>query len=508
MSNSYLIGIDCGSTMIKAALLDCDGREIGVAGRKIDIVHPMPGWTENNMNALWDNVCAVVSEVLKTSAINPHDVACVTCTGHGNGLFLADANGNPVRAGIGSSDSRARRYIEQWTSDNVLDKLRPKTMQAIWAAQPNALLRWLIDNEPETIKRTTYLFMVKDYIRFRLTGEAYMELSDMSATSLIDVGTGEYDDSILDAWGLLDTKRIMPPLRRSHDICGKITADAAKRTGLCEGTPVAGGMFDIDACGLAVGMTDETRFCVVAGTWGNNQYISKTPVISPNVFMTTRYSIDGYYLMLEGSATSAGNIDWFMNQFYIGEQDGKQSDDTNKLFSQLEAEILATKPEENGILFLPFLYGGPVDLDAKGTLIGLEIRHTRGDMMRAVLEGIVFGHRWHAQRLFSFRDKPSTIRLTGGGRKSEHWSRLFADVFQIPVEIPHGTELGCLGAAICGAVAVGIYDSYEQACNKMVVIDKTYQPRPELGDIYERKFNRYMELLETLQPAWGKLFGG
>ena len=401
---TYLLGIDCGSTMVKAAVFDAKGKEHAVASRKVKHIYLHPGWTENDMNALWNGVCEVIREVLERSGIVPKQIASVTCTGHGNGLYLVTNDGTPARNGIISSDARAREYIEKWTRENVLDRILPKTMQSLWPAQPNALLRWLIDHEPETLARTRWLFMVKDYVRYRLTGEAYMELTDMSGTSLIDVGKACYDDEVLEAWGLLDWKHIMPPLRRSAAICGTITPKTAQLTGLLEGTPVAGGMFDIDACGLAVGMTDESIFCMIAGTWGNNQFISKTPVADPDMFMTSCYSIDGYYLMLEGSATSAANLEWFVSQFFQSDREllelRKSSESIYDYCGKLVAQ---TKPDESTILFLPYLFGGPVSLDAKGVLFGLDGRQTRSQVLRAVLEGIIFGHRWHVERLMRFR---------------------------------------------------------------------------------------------------------
>ncbi|MDR0870811.1 MAG: carbohydrate kinase [Planctomycetaceae bacterium] len=500
-----LIGIDCGSTMVKAALFDRRGTELAVAGRKIEHLYPHPGWTENNMNAVWRSVCECLAEITRQAAVRTDGVRCITCTGHGNGLYLVDENGEPVRNGIISSDSRARKYIEEWGVSrdglpSAAGKILPKTMQSLWAAQPNALLRWLLDKEPETMKKVKHLFMLKDYIRFKLTGETYMELSDMSATSLMNVGTGEYDDEVLATWGLLDWKRIMPPLKRSADICGK----AVSRDGLpsvLAGVPVAGGMFDIDACGLAVGMTDETKFCMVAGTWGNNQFISKTPVVDRDMFMTSCYSIDGYYLMLEGSATSASNLEWFVREF-ISEPQPSNCASVYELCNQLVAE---TKPDSTGIVFLPYLYGSPVDLDAKACLFGLDGRHSRGQVLRAVYEGAVFGHRWHFERLRRFCEKPETIRLTGGAAASGVWAQMFADVFQIPVEIPAGTELGCLGAAICGAVAVGIYPDYNNACGAMVKIARRYEPNPVLAEVYEQKYRRYRKLLDVLKPAWKEL---
>ena len=502
----YLIGIDCGSTMIKAAVFDSSGKEYAVASRKVEHIYLYPGWTENDMNVLWKGVCEVIREIMDKSEIDPQQIACVTCTGHGNGLYLVAENGSPVRNGIISSDNRARKFIEQWTVEDVLDRILPKTMQSIWAAQPNALLRWLIDNEPETMRNVKWLFMVKDFVRYRLTGEAYMELSDMSGTSLIDVGRATYDDEVLETWGLSDWRHIMPPLRRSADICGTLTAEAAKLTGLTEGIPVAGGMFDIDACGLAVGMTDETRFCMVAGTWGNNQFISKTPVMDRDMFMTSCYSIDGYYLMLEGSATSASNLEWFVSQFFESDRKLLELEGMSRSIYEHCSELVAeTTPTDTNIVFLPFLYGSPVDLDAKACLFGLDGRHTRSHVMRAVFEGIVFGHRWHVERLRRFCHEPKTIRLTGGAANSDIWAQMFSDIFRIPVEIPAGTELGCFGAAIAGAVAVGIHPSFEEACEKMVVIDRRFEPDSRFADIYDQKYGHYKLLLEALAPVWKKL---
>ena len=505
-NQGFLIGVDCGSTMVKAAIFDSLGKEYAVASRKIEHIYLRPGWTENDMDALWRGVCEVLREIIEKSKINPKQIVCVTCTGHGNGLYLVAKDDSPARNGIISSDNRARKYVEQWTEQDVPAKILPKTMQSLWPAQPNALLRWLIDNESETMSKVKWLFMVKDFVRYRLTGEAFMELSDMSGTSLIDVGRADYDDEVLETWGLSDWKHIMPPLRRSGDLCGRVTAVAAKLTGLAEGTPVAGGMFDIDACGLAVGMTDETRFCMVAGTWGNNQFISKTPVVDRDMFMTSCYSIDGYYLMLEGSATSASNLEWFVSQFFESDRKLLEKEGMSKsIYAHCSDLVAETKPADTNIVFLPFLYGNPIDLDAKACLFGLDGRHTRSHVMRAVFEGIVFGHRWHLERLRRFCDEPKTIRLTGGAANSDSWAQMFSDIFQIPVEIPAGTELGCFGAAICGAVAVRIYSSYAEACETMVAIDRRFEPNPEFADIYNKKYGHYKKLLEVLKPVWREL---
>jgi L-xylulokinase len=500
----YLLGIDNGCTMAKAALFTPDGREVAVASRKSDMLDTQPGWAEFDMNQIWANAVEAVREVIEKSGIDPKEVACVACAGHGNGLYLVDGDGKPVRNAIGSADSRAREYIDEWAAEDVLARIRPKTMQAIWPAQPNALLRWLADHEPESIEKARWVLMCKDFVRAQMTGEIAMELTDMSGTSLMNVGTGEYDDEVLEVFGLTSMKEMLPPLCNSADVCGRVTAAAAQTTGLAEGTPVAGGLFDIDACGLASGMIDEEALCMVAGTWGCNQYAAREPVVSESVFMTSCYSIPGYYLMLEGSPTSASNLEWFVEQFFQSEQN-QTIPDGQSIYDLCSNLVAGTKPQDSGIVFLPFLYGSHVSLDGKACFFGLDGWQTRGHMMRAVYEGVVFAHKWHVDRLLQFRTMPASIRLTGGAARSEVWAQLFADIFQVPVEVPDGTELGALGSAICAAVAAGIYPDYEQACAAMVHIGRSYQPNRDLADCYQAKYDRYLRMLDVMEPVWSEM---
>lgn len=502
----YLLAIDNGTTMVKAAVFTTDGKELSAAGRKIEHVYPKPDWCEYDMNQLWDDNAAVIREAIEKAGVNPADIACVTGTGHGNGLYLTDADGIPVRPAIRGSDTRARQYIEDWTEHNTLDKIINKTTQSIWPLQPNGLLRWMQDHEPDVLARAAYFFCVKDYVRMRMTGEAYQEVTDMSGCSLMNVATGEYDDEVLDVWGISDCRRLFPPLKNSADVCGKVTAEAAAKTGLAEGTPVAGGNFDIDSCGLAVGMVDEDHLCMISGTWGNNQYITREPVVSKDVFMTSCYSIPGFYLVLEGSSTSASNLEWMVTEFFQADKELlKNAGDDKNVFELCSELVGSTDPKDSGIVFVPYLYQAPVSLDGKGMFYGLEGRHTRADVIRAVFEGIIFGHYWHVEKLLQFRDMPEVIRFTGGAARSEVWTQMFADIFQTTVEIPEGTELGALGASIVGAVAVGIYDSYESACDAMVNITRTYKPNPELAGVYAKKYARYKKLLEIFDDHWADL---
>jgi L-xylulokinase len=497
----YLLGTDNGCTVAKAALFALDGRQLAVASRKVAQLTPQPGWFEMDMNRSWEATAEAIREVLQKSGVAPRDIAGVASAGHGNGLYLVDQQGRPVRNAISSTDGRAREYVARWLAAGVHRTVLPLTMQCLWAAQPNALLAWLRDHEPQTLKQAVWILMCKDYIRYRLTGRIQAELTDMSGTSLMNVGTGQYDDRVLQAFGLAELRHLLPPLVRSAEVCGQVTPEAAAQTGLAAGTPVAGGMFDIDACSLASGMVDETALTVVAGTWSNHLSIAPTPVVSEDIFMTSCYAMPGWYLMLEGSATSASNLEWFVTEFFPAERElaRQQGGDVFSLVNDL---VAATRPEDPPIVFLPFLYGSNVGPDAQSAFVGLTGWHRRGHVLRAIYEGIVFSHLYHLRRLLKFRPVPQRIRLTGGAARSRVWVQIFADAFQVPVEIPEGAELGALGAALCAGVASGCFKNFPEAVRAMVRYAHTQTPDPARRDLYETKFRRYHEVIAALGQVW------
>ena len=343
----YLVGIDNGGTVSKAAVFTAGGRELAAASRKVEILEPHPGWSERDMDAMWRGTAEAVREAIAKAGVDAAAIACVACTGHGNGLYLIDADGRPVRHAINSMDGRAADIIAEWKSDGVDAKALPKTAQCVWPAQPNALLAWLREHEPQALERAATLLMAKDFTRFMLTGEARMELTDMSGTSLMNVVTGQYDDEVLALFDIPEMRRLLPPLAKSADLCGSVTPAAAALTGLKAGTPVAGGMFDIDACGLASGCVDERQFVMVAGTWGNNQYIARSPLVDRGLFMTSCYSIPGWYLMLEGSPTGAGNLEWFAREFLADKAELLRQSGGEPVYAWSDATVGALTPHES-----------------------------------------------------------------------------------------------------------------------------------------------------------------
>jgi L-xylulokinase len=500
----YLMGIDNGGTVIKAGLYDLEGHELAVASSKTKMIMPKPGYMERDANNLWEANVQAIAAVIRQSGVNPQDITGVATTGHGNGLYLVDDHGNPVYPGIYSTDTRAQDYVNTWYANGTFDNVLPKIMQSLWAAQPVALLAWFRDHQPDVLAKARWVFMCKDYLRYRLTGEAYAEITDMSGTSMMNVRDVKYDRELLQTFGIEAYADLFPPLKYSADICGYVTKAAAEKTGLQAGTPVAGGLFDIDACGIATGMTTGEKLSLVVGTWSINQYISQTPLVSKSIFMTSLYCIPGYWLVTEASPTSASNLEWFVTEL-LGEAQHSANENGGSIYDCCNEWVAQVAPEDSQVIFLPFLYGTNVEADAKACFLGLKGWHHRAHLLRAIYEGVIFSHQTHIEKLLAFRDPPKVIRLTGGAARSKVWVQMFADVLQIPIEITTGTELGTVGAAICAGVATKQFASFEDAAEKMVKVAQTYTPDPAKKDVYAKKYAAYRKTIETLAPLWKHL---
>ena len=183
----YLMGIDNGGTFSKAAIFDEDGKQISVASVATGTLTPKPGYTERDLEALWKVNVEAVREAIRKSGIDPRDIACVSFSGHGKGLYMVKADGTPAYNGILSQDARAWEYVEKWHRDGTAEKVFEKSFQDILVMQHVSLLAWFRDHLPEVLEKTRYIFAVKDYIRFRLTGEAYAEYSDFTGSNLVNL---------------------------------------------------------------------------------------------------------------------------------------------------------------------------------------------------------------------------------------------------------------------------------------------------------------------------------
>jgi L-xylulokinase len=498
---SYFMGIDNGGTLTKAVIFDRHGRAAGSGSRKVPMLLPEPGHTERDMGALWEANCAAIGEAIDKAGIDGKDIRGVACTGHGKGLYLWGKDGRPAHNGIVSTDSRAWSYPPMWTRDGTVEKAFPRICQRLLACQPVSLLRWFKDNKPEVLRGVQWVFAVKDYVRFELTGEAFAEVTDYSGSGLMNIRDARFDRDLLEAFGIGEVYDMLPPLAYSTEICGAVTPEAARRTGLAAGTPVAAGMFDIDACAVAADVTDEDNLCVIAGTWSINEYISRQPVLDGSVMMNSLFCIPGYYLVEESSPTSAGNNEWFTELFLQSEK-RVAAERGMGVFDVTSEMAGSVAPDGEDIVFLPHIYGSNDNPLARACFVGLRASHSREQIVRAVFEGIALGHRVHVERLLKSRSRPRAVRLAGGAAKSPVWTRIFADVLGLPIEVVEAEELGTLGCAMAAAVASGEYKDLKEAAKNMVKIKGRIEPDEAFAAVYDRKFSLHKEVTGLLDGIW------
>ncbi|MDR2630353.1 MAG: carbohydrate kinase [Spirochaetaceae bacterium] len=501
MSDRYLLGLDNGGTLIKAALFTLTGKEVAVASRSTEIITLHPGWTERDMETLWEQNAACVEEVISRSGIKADTIVGVAVCGHGKGLYAWGKDGKPAYNGIISTDNRAWKFPERWKAEGKHALFYDRLCQQLMACQQVSLLAWLREHDRKTYDNIQWAFSVTDYIRFRLTGEAASEATNISGSGLMNVRDVRIDADLLAAFGIAEVYDMIPPLCYSSGYCGTITKGAAEKTGLAEGTPVAGGMFDIDSCAIAMSVTKPEDFCTITGTWTINEFISKKPITGTKIAMNSLYAIPGFFLIEESSSTGAGNLEWIIDNCFHSEVPLTEK----KAYAYFDNMAASVSADSCDVYFLPFLQGSNRHPLAKASFIGLTSFHTRAHLLRSVYEGIVYSAKTHIDKLLSVREKPAAVRMAGGAANSAFWVQMFADILELPIETVTGVkELGALGSAMAAAVAAGIYKDYNEAAAAMVRISSPVYPEIRLSLQYRSKYEKYTLIGEALDKVWNR----
>lgn len=492
-----LIGIDAGGTMTKAALFDLQGREKASAHSRNVTTFPQLGWTERDPEGMWRAAASAISTVLQQSGTDPADIAAISVSGYGSGLFLLDREGNPARPGIVSTDGRAASLVAEWTADGRAEQVAKLVNQSVWPGQSLALLGWLHRHEPEVLERTHTVSFCKDFLRMRLCGDVSTDFTDAGSAGLIDVSTGTYSQEALGLLGMEAWKSKLPQIGPSDEVSGHISAEAAGLIGLKQGTPVVRGTVDMSASAMASLLTDPSQMSVVAGTFSIATTLHQTtPKMNTIPMLQFTYPLGGW-LAVQGSATSASNLEWVVKTLLQqgGEQEGGDVYDT------INAAVKRVMGKHTNAMFFPYLFGGPEG--APAGLVGITARTDFDKAMLAIFEGIVFAHKSDIDAALSGSDaaSASVIRMTGGASKSPYWSQMFADILGLPVEVPEGSEFGALGTAMCAAAGIGAYPSLEEAVNGMAGIARRHEVNAQAGNVHLAKYPRYCALRDAMAQA-------
>ena len=494
-----LLGIDNGLTVTKAVIFDASGQQLAVARRRIPQLLPQPHHVERDMEGLWRATAEASAEAIQLSGRPASDIVAVAATAHGDGLYLLDHENRPLGNGILSLDGRAGAICESWR--DRADAAMKLTGQIPPACSPAALLAWVRDNEPARFAQIGTFLACKDWLRFCLTGSLGTDRTEAS-TAFTDVQTQDYTLDALQLFGLENVAHALPNIAGSAEIIGHITAEAAQLTGLVEGTPVAAGLHDVTASALGIGGHATGVVAIVAGTYSINEVVSDGPNTDPR--WLCRNAIEPCkWNNMALSPASAANYDWFIETLCEAELNEADTTGTS-IHAALALEIDAALAKSTSLIFHPFLYGSPHGPQASASFIGLRGWHDRGDMLRAILEGIVFNHRVHVDALRA--GFPVTeARLTGGVARNPAFAQMFADILGMPVTTSQTEEAAAWGAALCAGAAVGVYASPLHDPRDMALLGHTYSPDPTRSAAYEKRFQLYNKITATIAPLWPEI---
>ncbi|BDF57254.1 carbohydrate kinase [Christensenellaceae bacterium] len=494
MKEKYLIGIDSGTSRIKAVLFDLDGNELHSKGMAITAYTPYEDWYEQDMNEIWE----LGVQCLKTvsQGIDPDDILGIGLTAQGDGLWMIDKQGKPVRKGICFCDGRTSEIIRQWDEDGTRQKAFDICGTAVFGSSMSAEIRWMERHEPQALKNAEYFFHLKDWLFYKLTDTVCSDDTDM-CIPMLNVKTREYDDRLFELFGIMRYKDRMPKMRTVRENKAMISPEAAKTLGFSEKTLITGGPMDIGACMLSCGVTEDGQAMSIIGTAAIHAVVMDEPDIKPHMLgMTLAHFKQDRWIRMMSSLCGAPNLEWFLDT--LGDGLKLQAQEKGVDIYDYCSEIIRDVPiGANGVVYYPYLLAGGerapfFKSNIKASFLGISFNTRIEEMLRAVYEGV-------ALAMFDcYSSVPTPLKeiyVSGGGSKSDVWMQIFADMMGKEIIVCNGKEHGARGAAMNCGVAAGVFSGYDEAVRKIVKVKKRYKP-----DTLRHK--RYMELYEIYRSGY------
>ncbi len=485
------LGIDVGTTSVKAAVYDRSGEKHAMARVAAETLMPHPGWSEQDMAAAWSNVVAVIREI--AGSVNGSDIASIGVSGQGDGLWALDADRRPVRNAILWNDQRASDIVSRWSDDGVVDAIAKSCRTALWPGTNAAIYAWLRANDPDAAGRIDVIVNAKDWIGHLLTGELATDYADASI-AFLDLQSKTYSDSAFERCGVSELAGKLLPPRPSAEPLGRLRDAVAGDLGLKAGTPVAVGALDIAAMHVGAGLNDVGDALLILGTTAVVSTVtSPSPPRDRIVGATVVHATGDRWLNVQAPQSGTSALDWFCERFH-------------DLFPGGAPDLVAlaetAPPGANGVLFLPYLTGERAPFvapDATGSFLGLRATSTSADMARAVLEGVAFSLR-HCLDETGIAERAGFV-VTGGGARSDLWRQILADVMGVTIRSPAEDELGLLGAARLGAHAAGVLDAFTAHAPTNTAV-AAREPDPDAVTCMESHYAGYRAAIDALAPGW------
>jgi xylulokinase len=470
-----LVGIDVGTTGVKAVAISPAGEVVAKAEEEYPLSTPRPGWSEQDAEDWW-----FATEVA-LEALGVEDVAGIGLSGQMHGLVVLSRGQHVLRPAILWNDQRTGAECAEIEERVGLERLIALTGNRALAGFTAPKLLWLRKHEPDVYAEIAHVLLPKDYVRLRLTGERAIDVADASGTLLFDVARRRWSQEVIGALEL--DPAWLPPALESPELSGTTAA----------GVPVAAGAGDQAAGALGAGVDRPGPLSVQIGTSGvvfaALPSFQADPMARVHAFC---HAVPGSWHAMGVTLSAAGSLRWL--------RDAVAPEAT---FAELTDLAGHWSPGAEGLTFLPYLAGERTphaDPDARGAFVGLSLRHDRGALVRAVLEGVAYGLRDSLELLRELGVQPEAGRALGGGARSDLWLRIIASVLGIPLERVEVEEGAAYGAALLGGVAGGVFRDVHEAVEACVRVRDTIEPDPAWREAYEEGYQRFRGLYPALAP--------
>ena len=494
----HLIGIDVGTGGSRAVLIDAAGKVVASATVEHQpFVSLQTGWAEQDPQDWWRASALAIRSAIDKAGIAAGEIRGIGLSGQMHGAVLLDENDEVLRPAIIWCDQRSADQCRSLTAGVGADRLIELTCNPALTGFTLPKLLWVREREPELWRRVRSVLLPKDYVRFKLTGDKATDVADASGTLLLNVAARRWSDEMLAAAQI--DQDLLPRVYESHQITGVVSPQAADETGFRVGTPVVAGAGDQAAGAVGLGIVRPGMISATIGTSGVIFAATNTPALDPKGRVHTFcHAVPGRWHVMGVTQGAGLSLRWFRDQFGVRSGETFSGDP----YDSLTAEAARVPPGANGLLWAPYLMGERtphLDPDARAALVGLTASHTRAHVVRAILEGVAFSLRDSLEILKELNVPCETIRLGGGGARSELWRQIQADVYGHQIETVATEEGAAYGVAILAGVAAGAWRSVEEACDEVIRPDQQVQPDPDAAKLFHRQYRQYVALYPALR---------
>lgn len=500
----HLIGIDVGTGGSRAVLIDAAGKIVASATvEHKPFVSIQTGWAEQDPHDWWRASAAAIRSAISKAGVSAEDIKGVGLSGQMHGAVLLDEADEVLRPAIIWCDQRSGEQCKNLTAEVGGSRLIELTCNPALTGFTLPKLLWVRDHEPELWQRVRSVLLPKDYVRFRLSGDKATDVADASGTLLLNVAARRWSSEMLAAAGMKSD--LLPRVYESQEVTGSVSAEAAAETGLLAGTSVIAGAGDQAAGAVGLGIVQPGMISATIGTSGVVFAATNTPALDPKGRVHTFCHAIPERWHVMGVTQGAGlSLRWFRDQFGVKSTDlsGAVSGDP---YESLTAEAAQVPPGADGLLWAPYLMGERtphLDPDARAALVGITASHTRAHVVRAILEGVAFSLKDSFEILKELNVPCETIRLGGGGARSELWRQIQADVYGHEVETVAAEEGAAYGVAVLAGVAAGAWPSVDAACDAIVRTRDRVKPDAEAQEIFHRQYRKYVAIYPTLRTIF------